>query len=92
MEPKFSRWMRQVRDTQDEEISCSVCLDHISQYVDLELATGEAGQAMPLVSHHLHQCAVCREEYEVLSELARLEAHDDLPTQEELIEQLKRRQ
>lgn len=91
MEPKFSRWMKQVRDTQAEEIDCGVCLDHISQYVDIELATGEAAQAMPSVSHHLRQCAVCREEYELLSELARLEEQAALPTQAELIEQLKRR-
>jgi predicted anti-sigma-YlaC factor YlaD len=92
MEPNFSRWIRQVRDTQDEEIDCSACLDQLAQYVDLELATGAAAQSMPQVSHHLYQCAVCREEYEVLAELARLEERDELPAPEELIERLKRRQ
>jgi hypothetical protein len=91
MEPKFSRWMKQVRDTQDEEIDCSACLDQISRYVDLELATGEAAQSMPQVELHLRQCAVCREEFEVLSELARLEADDRLPDPAELAERLKRR-
>jgi len=90
MEPKFTRWVKQVRDTQDEEIDCSMCLDHISQFVDIELATGDAAQAMPQVDHHLHQCAVCREEYEALSELARLEILGDLPTEAELIAQLNR--
>jgi hypothetical protein len=91
MEPKFSRWMKQVRDTKDEEIDCSSCLDQISQYVDLELATGDAARSLPQVEHHLRQCAVCCEEYEVLSELARLEAQDNLPSQDEMIERLKPR-
>lgn len=90
METKFSRWMRQVRDTRDEEIDCSACLDQISQYVDLELTRGEAAQVMPLVSHHLTQCAVCREEYGVLRELARLEMNGAMPTEEELLDQLQR--
>jgi hypothetical protein len=91
MEQKFSRWMKQVRDTQDEEIDCSTCLDQVSYYVDLELATGEAAQSMPQVGHHLRQCVVCREEYETLRGLARLEARDELPTPDELIARLKRR-
>lgn len=90
MESNFSRWMKKVRDTQDQEIDCATCLEHVSRFVDIQLATGQAAQAMPLVAHHLHQCAVCREEYEVISELARLEAQDGLPSQEELIAQLKR--
>ncbi len=91
MEPKISRWMKQVRDTQNEEIDCSTCLDQISQYVDLELATGEAACSMPQVEHHLRLCAVCREEYEALSHLARLEAQGELPTTDELIARLKKR-
>jgi len=90
MEPKLSRWLKQVSDTQDEEIDCSECLDRISQYVDLELATGRAAQVMPVVEHHLHQCTVCQEEYEILSGLARLESQGDLPAQDDLIIKLKR--
>lgn len=89
MEPKFSSWMKQVGDTREEEIDCSECLDHISQFVDLELATGRAAQAMPGVQQHLHMCTVCREEYEILSDLARLESRGDLPGQDELTKKLK---
>jgi hypothetical protein len=89
MEAKFSRWIKQVRDTQDEEINCSACLEQISDYVDLELATGDAARAMPQVRQHLNQCQVCREEYQVLRELARLEAVGDMPANDELSAQLK---
>jgi hypothetical protein len=84
MGSKLSRWLKRVQETQDEEISCSECLDQVSQYVDLELATGEADQHMPQLRQHLDQCQVCSEEYQVLRGLARLEAENDLPSQEEL--------
>lgn len=90
MEGKLSRWMKQVRDTEDEEIDCSACLDQIAQYVDIELASGDAARAMPQVGQHLSQCAVCHEEYQLLQALARLEASDQMPAPEELIARLKR--
>ena len=89
-EAPFKRWIRQVRDTQENEIDCSECLEQLSNFVDLELALGEDGKRMPQVSQHLHQCTVCREEYEVLEQLARLEVDDALPEQADLIEKLKR--
>ena len=81
--------MKQVRETEDEEIDCSDCLDQIAEYVDLELTAGDASRVLPQVHHHLDQCQVCREEYHVLRELAQLEAVGDMPTDDELIEQLK---
>lgn len=84
MGSKLSRWLKRVQETQDEEISCSECLDQVSQYVDLELATGQAARRMPQLKHHLDQCKVCSEEYQVLRDLAHLEVEDDLPTNEEL--------
>jgi hypothetical protein len=90
MEPKISHWMKHVRDTQDEEIDCSACLEQISEYVDLELATGEVTPAMSPVAQHLSQCAVCREEYQLLHDLAQLEADGELPTNEELAGRLRR--
>lgn len=86
---KFARWIAQVRNTQEVEIDCSACLDQISQYVDLELATGQAAVRMPQVKQHLDQCKVCHEEYHVLSELARLEQEGNLPSNDELATQLR---
>lgn len=90
MKSAFSHWIKQARDTQDEEIDCSECLDHISTYVDLELEHENVAQRMPQVKQHLAQCKVCREEYQVLKQLASLETDGELPANEELMERLKR--
>ncbi len=89
-EPTFSRWLRKVGDTHESEIDCSACLDQISAYVDLEVATGQAAGSMPDVSQHLNQCSICFDEYQVLKELARLESIDQLPEEDVLRQQLKR--
>lgn len=85
MEPsRFRQWLEQIGQTQAEEISCSECLDQVSQFVDLEVAGEPAAARMPGLAQHLGQCRVCREEYVVLRELAELEARNTLPTEEEL--------
>lgn len=97
---KFERWVRQIQETQEEEVSCSDCFDRVSQYVDLVNAGGAAAGLMPCLKldqqpcpvcrelpclrQHLLQCRVCREEYETLRDLARLEAEGRLPSVEDL--------
>jgi hypothetical protein len=68
------RLLRSIADTEDEEISCSECFDLVSEYVDLEVAGMVSDQTLPRLRVHLQQCGVCQEEYEVLRDLARLEA------------------
>jgi len=65
--------------TADEELSCSRCFELLPQYVDLEVAGDAPDRRIPLFRQHLEQCAVCREEYETLRELARLEAEGNFP-------------
>ena len=75
--PAFRRVLQGLADTEDAEISCSECFDLVSQYVDLEVA-GQAGAAtFPRLRQHLRQCGVCREEYEVLRDLVRLDVGRD---------------
>ncbi len=80
----MERWVRQVSKTEAEEISCSECLDLISEYVETELAGKTQTGQLTRVSQHLEQCRVCREEYEVLHELADLENQGRLPSIETL--------
>jgi hypothetical protein len=89
MKGKFENFVRKIKNTQEVEINCSTCLDLISEYVDLDLATGKAAEGMPQVKQHLGQCAVCHEEYELLRELAWLEVENHLPTNEELADRLR---
>ncbi|MDE3090381.1 MAG: hypothetical protein KGJ80_13450 [Chloroflexota bacterium] len=71
---RFERIIRSIHDTRDDEILCSDCFDHLSDYVDLEIGGGDAPKQMPRVRQHLIQCRVCREEYETLLDLARQDA------------------
>lgn len=89
MKNNVSRFLKRVGDSQYGEINCSTCLKQINAYVDLELTTGKAAERMPRVKQHLDQCGVCFEEYQLLRDLAQLEAEDSLPTIEELSYRLK---
>ena len=81
---QFERWVRQIYETEEEEISCSECFDLVSQYVDRELAGEAAPEQLPRLKQHLDQCRVCREEYEALRDLARLEAEGRAPSIDDL--------
>lgn len=73
-QPPLRRLLQGIADTQDEEISCTECFDVLSAAVDLELGGTVVAQALPRLRQHLQQCGVCREEYETLRDLVRLEA------------------
>ena len=70
---RFEQWLHKIFHTQDEEISCSECFDRVAHFVDVELAGKDAAGEMPEVKQHLEQCPACREEYETLRDLQRLE-------------------
>ncbi len=76
--------MRQIAETEAEEISCSECLDHISEYVDREVSGAEMTQEMRRVAQHLHQCQVCLDDYEILHDLVVLEDHGEAPSLDDL--------
>ena len=81
---RFERWLQNIDKTQDEEISCSECFDRVSHFVDVELSGADAAASMPQLKQHLDQCAACREEYEALRDLARLEKEGKLPSSDDL--------
>ena len=68
------RFLRNIAETDDDEISCTECFDLAPQYVDLEVAGTVSEHTLPRLTQHLQQCGVCREEYEILRDLVRLEA------------------
>ncbi len=80
----MERWVRQISKTETEEISCSDCLDRISEYVEAELENRATGERFDKVGQHLEQCRVCREEYEVLRDLVDLENHGQAPSIDDL--------
>ncbi|MGE5248794.1 MAG: anti-sigma factor family protein [Bacteroidota bacterium] len=79
---KLEDWLKNIFSTQEQEISCTECFDLVSQFVDLELSGGDtAGLAQ--VKQHLSQCPACREEYEALRDLRRMEEEGDPPFPDE---------
>ena len=82
--PALGRLLRNVAETDDDEISCTECFDLVSQYVDLEVAGTVSEQTLPGLTQHLQQCGVCREEYEILRDLVRLEAQGRAPSADNL--------
>ena len=81
---QLERLLHLVAQTKDVELSCSECFDLLPQYVDLEVAGAAPGSSLPLLRQHLEQCTVCREEYAILRELARLEAEGRAPSIDDL--------
>ena len=81
---RFNRWLKNIYETRDEEISCTECFDLVSRYVDLEISGKNAGSQLPQVQQHINQCRACREEYEVLRDLRRLEEKGELPSLDDL--------
>jgi hypothetical protein len=74
---RWRRLLRQLEETRDQELSCSECFEQLSDYVDLEIAGQPVAEGMPLLRQHLSQCGVCREEYQVLRELAQMAANGE---------------
>jgi predicted anti-sigma-YlaC factor YlaD len=80
----FERWLRNIYETQDEEISCTECFDLVSHFVELEASGQDAAARLPQVKQHLNQCPACRAEYETLRDLRRLEEKGEMPSSNDL--------
>lgn len=81
---RMETWLRNIYATQDVEISCTECFEQVSRFVEVEGAGADAAVQFPLVRQHLDQCRACRDEYETLRDLRRLEAAGELPSVEQL--------
>lgn len=76
--------MKNIYATQEKEISCTECFDLVSSFVDLELSGADPGAKMPLVNQHLQQCTACRDEYEALRDISRLDNEGGGPSIDDL--------
>ncbi len=81
---RFERWLQNIYNTRDEEISCSECFDLVSHFVDVELSGADPMEKMSNVKQHLDQCPACNAEYETLRDLQRLENDGKLPSVNDL--------
>ena len=81
---RFENWLRNIYETQHEEISCTECFDLVSLYVELEVSGQDAAATMPQVKQHLNQCRACRDESEALRDLRLLEEKGGMPSLDDL--------
>ena len=81
---RFETWLRNIYQTQDVEISCTECFDLVSRFVEVEISGRDVVDELPQVKQHLDQCRACREEYEILRDLRRLEEEGDIPPLDDL--------
>jgi predicted anti-sigma-YlaC factor YlaD len=81
---QLERLLRLVAHTEDEELSCTACFELLPLYVDLDFSGENPDVRLPLFRRHLEQCPACREEYEAVRELARLEAEGRSPSIDDL--------
>ena len=81
---RFENWLRNIYETQDEEISCTECFDLVSRFVEPEISGQDAPAKMPQLKQHLNQCRACRDEYEALRDLRRLEEKGEMPSLDDL--------
>jgi hypothetical protein len=81
---RFARWLQRIYNTREEEISCTECLDLVSHYVEVELSHQDPAIELPQVKQHVDQCSACREEYETLRDIGRLENEGGLPSADDL--------
>ena len=54
--------------TQDDEMDCGDCYDHLDQFVELIESGKDTKEVMPLMQKHIEVCHCCREETEALLE------------------------
>ena len=85
---RFENWLRNIYNTQEEEISCSDCFELVSGYAQLDATGQDAASQLPQVKQHLDQCQACREEYETLRDILRLEDEGGIPSTDDLQEQI----
>jgi len=86
---RFESWLRNIYETQEEEISCTECFDLVSRFVELEVSGRDAAARMPQLKQHLNQCQACRDEYETLRDLRQLEEKGGLPPLDDLQDLIK---
>jgi len=81
---RFENWLRNIYETEEQEISCTECFDLVSHFVELEVSGQDAAARMSQLKQHLNQCRACRDEYETLRDLRLVEEQGGMPSPDDL--------
>jgi hypothetical protein len=66
--------VREVERTQEVEYACEEAYRFLDQFAEAVLGGEDTARLMPLAHHHLEMCPDCREEFEALLRILRLES------------------
>lgn len=69
VEPKLTGLLARVLGPVGPEVTCEQCFDLLDQYVDVQIAGGDADARLPAMHAHLEGCPACHEDYESLRDL-----------------------
>ncbi len=83
---RFVQSVQRIYTTSSNEIDCEQFQLLLAQYVDKEIARGDAAQCFPSAYSHILQCPDCAEDYNSLLQVARLQAQGGLPRAEESLQ------
>jgi hypothetical protein len=72
---RFRNLIQMIFATQNEDITCEECFEHIDVYVDMLQKGQEPADVLPQVKRHLTQCRCCEAEFQAL--IAILETETD---------------
>ena len=57
-----------VSTTEDDQLDCDGCMDHIAEFADAQLLGRPLNEALQIVEIHLKSCLCCADEYQALSD------------------------
>jgi hypothetical protein len=67
--------LKRLLGSDEPELDCDGCFEHLDRYVELELAGAPADALVPGLRAHLVGCPACAEEHESLRALLELDSH-----------------
>jgi hypothetical protein len=66
--------LKRLLGSDEPELDCDECFEHLDRYVELELAGAPADALVPGLRAHLVGCPACAEEHESLRALLELDS------------------
>jgi hypothetical protein len=66
--------LKRLLGSDEPEIDCDECFEHLDRYVELQLAGARADELVPGLRAHLVGCPACAEEHESLRALLELDS------------------
>lgn len=87
---KIDTFLIKVSRTRENEATCDDCAKQSARLVDALMQGQVDDEELLDILHHLLLCVPCSQEFQVLSECARMDADESWPSFEEMWSQIER--